>query len=422
MPRRAFLNSPRRCCGLDSQGGPGYKLHSELVLAAKPIADTPSWDEPYLTLHVVWHPRCLESEGAARHLIEHFTRARYSIEEMGVSVFEWSTPPEGSSVPTPIAMDTGEAAVIVALIADEIQHDSAWVEYIRELDKRCHPDDATGAQRRLIPVAMTPQSIAIELGVQALRWHDWEMDQNGRARRLVREVTYETGRMLRTMLESDPDLAGQMEKVRVFLSHSKHDNAGERIARRIRDWLHDDVQLSVFLDVADIPAGLPPDRVLETEVRRSAVLIVYTDSFSSREWCGREVLVAKERDRPIIVADCIEDLDERAFPYLANVPVVRLCSQQPHGVERVVGRLIDEIFKDFLWRCRTASLDQDNPCVKFVARAPELLTAVNIKKLCPNTSEVVYPDPPLSIRELNLIDGFGFEFLSLSQWRRYHDE
>ena len=386
------------------------------MLAAKPIAHTPSWEEPYFTLHVVWHPRCSESEGAARHLIEHFTRPRYSVEEMGVSVFEWSTPPEGSPVPAPIAMDTGEAAVVVALIGDEIQRDSEWSKYVKYLAEQCHPDHATGTQRRLIPVAMIPQSIAIELEVQALRWHDWEVDQDGRARRLVREVTYETGRMLRTMLEGDPDLASHMKKVRVFLSHSKHDDFGERVARRIRDWLHDDVQLSVFLDIVDIPAGLPPDDVLEKEVRRSAVLVVYSDSFSSREWCGREVLVAKESDRPIVVADCIEDLDERAFPYLANVPVVRLCSQQPHGVERVVGRLLDEIFKDFLWRCRTASLDQANPLVTFVARAPELLTAINIKKFSPNTSAVVYPDPPLSRHEIELIDGFGFKFLSLSQW------
>lgn len=98
------------------------------------------------------------------------------------------------------------------------------------------------------------------------------------------------------------------------------------------------------------------------------------------------------------------------------MPVVRLCSRQPHGVERVVGRLLDEIFKDFLWRCRTVSLDQANPLVTFVARAPELLTAINIKKFCPNTSEVVYPDPPLSRHEIELIDGFGLKFLSLSQW------
>ena len=387
-----------------------------MLTAKPPTVPTPSWEEPYITLHVVWHPRCAESDDAARHLIERFTRERYSIEDMGVSVFEWSTPPAGSPVPAPVDLGTGEAVVVVALIGDEVQRDSAWSNYIRELAEQCRPDDATGSQRRLFPVAMTRGTIATELGVQALRWHDWHVERSGRARRLVREVTYETSRMLRTMLVTDPDLTSRMEKVRVFLSHSKHDDVGERVAERIRDWLHDDVQLSVFLDIADIPAGLPPDAVLETEVRQSAVLIVYSDSFSSREWCGREVLVAKESDRPIVVADCIEDLDERAFPYLANVPVVRLCSHQPHGVERLVGRLLDEVFKDFVWQCRTATLSKSNPHVRFVARAPELLTAVNVRTLFPDTSVVVYPDPPLSLRELKLMDGFSFEFQSLSQW------
>ena len=246
-----------------------------MVTANVPIAHTPSWEEPYVTLHIVWHPRCAESDDAARFLIEHFTRERYSIEDMGISVFEWSTPPTGSPVPAPVDLGTGEAVVVVALLGDEVQRDAAWSNYVRELADRCGPDDATRSQRCLLPVAMTHPTIATELGVQALRWRDWQVDRSGRARRLVREVTYETSRMLRTTLVTDPDLASRMEKVRVFLSHSKHDDVGERTAQCIRDWLHDDVQLSVFLDIADIPAGLPPDEVLESEVRQSAVVIVY---------------------------------------------------------------------------------------------------------------------------------------------------
>ena len=375
----------------------------------------PSWEERYITLHVVWHPRCADSGFAARRLIEHFTGKRYSIGETGVSVFEWSNPPAGRTMPATIDFSMGETAVVIALIGDEIQREPTWSNYIRDLAEQCRPDHATGPQRRMFPVAITERTIAIELGVQALRWHDWQVDRGGRGRRLVREITYETSRMLRTMLASD-ESSSPTEKVRVFLSHSKHDDVGERVAQRIRDWIHDDVQLSVFLDIADIPAGLPPDEVLEKEVRQSAILIVYSDSFSSSEWCRREVLVAKESDRPIVVADCIEDLDERAFPDLANVPLVRLCSQHPHGIERVMGRLLDEIFKFFLWKCRTATLSRANPDVGFVARAPELLTAVNASTLFPNATVVVYPDPPLSLREVNLMDGIGVNFESLSQW------
>ena len=218
------------------------------------------------------------------------------------------------------------------------------------------------------------------------------------------------------MLVDEPDLTSQMKKVRVFLSHSKHDSVGEQVAKRIRKWLQDDVQLSVFLDVADVPAGLPPDAVLEQEVRQSTLLVVYSDSFSSREWCRREILVAKENERPIVVADCIKDLDERAFPYIANVPVVRLNSPQSRGIERVVGRLLDEVFKDFLWQCRTATLRQANPDVMFVAHAPELLTLVNATKNFPDKSMLVYPDPPLGSQELGLLDHFAPNVQSLSEW------
>ena len=54
--------------------------------------------------------------------------------------------------------------------------------------------------------------------------------------------------------------------------------------------------------------------------------------------------------------------------------------------------------------------------MRFVAHAPELLTAVNARTFFPDTSVVVYPDALLSLRELKLMDDFGFKFQSLSQW------
>ena len=188
------------------------------------------------------------------------------------------------------------------------------------------------------------------------------------------------------------------------------------LRKGIRDWLQEDVTLSVFLDIVDVPAGLPSEEVLDASVRQSAVLIVHGDSFSSREWCRREVLVAKASERPIVIADCIEDLDERVFPYIANVPVVRLQSQQPNGIERVVGRLLDEVFKDFLWQCRTATLRRDHSNVMFIARPPELLTLVNVMKHSPDKSILVYPDPPLGLRELSVLAGVGPPVASLSEW------
>ena len=242
----------------------------------------PSWEEPYITFHIVWHPGCTQSQDAASHLIQHFTRDRFAIEEMGVSVFEWSKPPLGSAVPPPFDLAAGETAVIVVLVSDEIEQDTDWSNYVGRLADRCTSGDDGAPITRLFLVAMTHGRLATSFCVQALCWRNWPGDYSRRARRLVREVTYETSRMLRDTLDDESDLARQMERVCVFLSHSKHDDIGERVAKCIRNWLQEDVNLSVFLDIVDVPAGLPSDEALEAGVQQSAVLIVHSDSFSSR--------------------------------------------------------------------------------------------------------------------------------------------
>lgn len=112
--------------------------------------------------------------------------------------------------------------------------------------------------------------------------------------------------------------------MQIFLSHSKHDNNGVQIAKAIRTHLHNGHGLASFFDVHDIPAGLRFQVVLLQQVRVSAMVAIHTDSYSSREWCRREVIEAKRWNVPLVVANSISDLDERGFPYMGNVPVVRL--------------------------------------------------------------------------------------------------
>ncbi|MDE0532569.1 MAG: hypothetical protein OXI01_14145 [Albidovulum sp.] len=101
----------------------------------------------------------------------------------------------------------------------------------------------------------------------------------------------------------------------------------------------------------DIPAGLRFDEVLLHQVRVSAVVAIHTDSNSSREWCRREVIEVRLWKVPLVVADCISNLDDRSFPYSGNVPVIRLDDRQEERIDFVVDLLIDEVLKDFLWRC-----------------------------------------------------------------------
>ncbi|HEY6325533.1 MAG TPA: toll/interleukin-1 receptor domain-containing protein, partial [Candidatus Cybelea sp.] len=229
--------------------------------------------------------------------------------------------------------------------------------------------------------------------------------------RLISTLTHELIRVLRTYVASmnhlgvaADALGAYLERVKVFLSHSKHDPYGERIAWAILDFLSKNSALSQLFDVRDIPAGLPFPTVIERFVRRSAVVAIYTDSYSSREWCRREIIEAKRADRPLIVADCITEIDERSFPYLGNVPVVRMEPEAMVRIPFVVARLLDEIFKDFLWSARLAHDGRSSDgAVCFLPRSPELIALANLRiaaGAAPPT--IVYPDPPLGAEELQL--------------------
>jgi energy-coupling factor transporter ATP-binding protein EcfA2 len=184
--------------------------------------------------------------------------------------------------------------------------------------------------------------------------------------------------------------------------------------------LHAGHGLSSFFDVHDIPAGLRFHKVLLQQVKVSAVVAIHTDSYSSREWCRREIIEAKRWNVPLVVANCISDLDERGFPYLGNVPIVRMDSPGAGRIDVVIGHLLDEVLKDFLWRCRVELVRATaDPAVVFVPRSPELISLASLPALV-NVPEpvIVYPDRPLSAEEEQLFEEVAphVRLRSLTEW------
>ena len=148
-------------------------------------------------------------------------------------------------------------------------------------------------------------------------------------------------------------------------------------------------------------------------------MAIHTDSFSSREWCRREIIEAKRYHVPLIVANCIGDRDERGFAYLGNVPIVRMDPERIDRLDAVVGRILDEVLKDFLWKCRVKVAAIADPAVTFVPRPPELISLAGL----PPAAEVprptiVYPDPPLSREEQRLFEAIAPQVTlrSLTEW------
>lgn len=335
-----------------------------------------------------------------------------SADESGVHV----SPSVDWPVESPVA--------IVALIDRASAEDPDWVRHLHAL---CRIALELDRHIRVIPVAMEAGVLDdIDIDVQALRWYEWDSQNESRQARLIRELTYEFARLMRFhwQLLSDPGggqprLERDLERFQVFLSHTKQDGDGQEIAKAFRSWLHENSSLQSFLDVYDIPAGQTFTEIIDHHIGRSIFLAIYTDQYSNREYCRLEVLEAKRKGVPMIVVDCLRDGDERAFPYLGNVPVVRMNPTNKDRLPQIAGRIIDRILLKYLWLCRLESLPSRPSDTAFVLHPPELAILTTSDARAGKDAVMVYPDPPLGREELKLL-GAAMNTLQVStitQWQ-----
>ncbi|MES3106893.1 toll/interleukin-1 receptor domain-containing protein [Sphingomonas aurantiaca] len=384
----------------------------------------PPSTKPLLAVYVAFHPSFGRGEAIAEHLKAHLRRDLFDSVAggTGLSVLFRSVPAHGSDLPLPIDETEASVSAVVALADVETVRDPAWRGYIAGLSAQA---EETGLGLRVLPVSFDATTLDL-VPENAIRVDQWTGDEPALLDRLVTEIVFELCRMLRHYLEHlrrplDPmsELDRYLQPVRVFISHSKHDAVGEPIAKRVRARLHEGRGLSSFFDVHDIPAGLRSEQVLLHRVSQSAVIAIHTDTYSSREWCRREIIEAKRANVPLVVANCIGDRDERGFPYMGNVPIVRVDPDSNDRLDAIIARLLDEVLKDFLWKCRVQSVSDYTADVVFLPRPPELISLASL----PPTTEmpaplVVYPDPPLSREEERLFEAVAphVRLRSMTEW------
>lgn len=366
---------------------------------------------PFLVIYVAWHPDFADGPRLAKVLFDHYRRKLYEnvTGGTGVPVVYRSAPVPGATVPIDIALDEAETSAVVMLIDDHWVGDPSWLAWGRQLMDRT---DAAGLRARVFPVAISASATAAGVAEQAIRWDTWDAAiADGREQRLLTTLTYQFCRMLRSYLEHlkrpaepEEELEQYLKKVEIFLSHSKHDPNGVRIATLIRDALFRGDGLDSFFDVHDIPAGLRFNKVLLLKVKVSAVVAIHTDSYSSREWCRREIIEAKRWNVPLVVTNCLSDLDERGFPYMGNVPVVRMDPIAADRIAYVIGRLLDEVLKDFLWRCWVQLIGVVATDVVFLPRPPELISLAGLVDHADSGATLVYPEPPIGAEEQRLFE------------------
>ena len=231
--------------------------------------------------------------------------------------------------------------------------------------------------------------------------------------------------------------SSESPRLRVFISHARGDipandltgNTPQGVIAKVKA-IAQQTRLDTFFDVYDIQADSEWNSSIRERARTSALLMVRTDSYSSREWTQREVFEAKQAGMPIVCLSALNAGESRGSFLLDHVPTIA-CPQIPKGwappegtqaedpvdeaIVAALNRLVDEALKFALWRCQeipahvtlakantTQSTSKNHPgfdCAPPTAPEPTVLlkfiqehrqTYGNDKHLW-----LIHPDPPL---------------------------
>jgi len=217
---------------------------------------------PLFTLYVMWHPSYPGGREIADRLRSHFGHGVHGAigEWRGVSVLERSAPMPGGRTPLPIDWSDAEFTAVVVLTEATLVDDHAWASYVRNTARTAQE---RGLPAGLFPVTMERRGLDVGLEQQALRRDRWDGFDADRMQRLTSDLTHEFCRMLRHRIDMLQGAGGgeaafgrYLEKIRVFISHSKHDDDGESVGRSIRDWIHAHSPLDGFFDVRAYPVSV----------------------------------------------------------------------------------------------------------------------------------------------------------------------
>lgn len=188
-------------------------------------------------------------------------------------------------------------------------------------------------------------------------------------------------------------------KVRIFISHSKKDkdNIGEVRAKQLRDYLRSETKLDSFFDVNDIMDGDRFDKQIEEGVEDALLLILFSSTYSSREWCRREALRAKEKSVPSVAVFLINKDIDRIYPYIGNMPSACYTDDWRPIVNLLLRTALDQ-YNEKLLLGEIASGDDETQVLPYPPEAYSF-SILDSTKQC-----VLYPEPPLGEEELTVLN------------------
>lgn len=361
-----------------------------------------------LRLYVVFDPAFRQGLEWARFLTLAFSAVGMQREEVRVGVpVQWRWKPWGSAdaagMPLPIDLDHAAQNVVVVLVDDNLMAVPGWSTWMKQLRESMA---RRGAIDSIVPVQLagaTPDWVGT-LNMLLLGRDAAPGDERARTQFQVRLLNIILARRKRG---DDINVSGHA----IFLSHAKRDAkaAAESFVARL-NVARDSLGVRYFYDAISLLVSDDYEDRFVLAIKGGSLLAIVTDAYHTRPWCRWEILTAKEHGRPVVVVDMSRDRIERTYPYLANVPSIRLPATDPEelseaDIENVLLALLAEALRIELWRDKATEHQKEIPSAHIAVRPPELadLAVLPAARQDGEAAMLLYPDPPLSSEETQLL-------------------
>jgi hypothetical protein len=365
-----------------------------------------------LSLYVVWHPNFGEGKSIANNLYSIFCR---DIEQplsrgLGIPVYFRST--FFDNAPLPIDITNSKRNAIILLIDQHYFVDNNLGIYTETLVKSI--SDST----RIFPIALCRQAYDLKCGLDTYQFIKAYNDDltaetflDFSLKKIKTELLHDCARLLMNFQPSYMDKNEDRipSPVKLFLSHAKKD--GEETAKKFKAFVDAELKLDVFFDTVDIADGYEFEKQIEANIKNSALVVFLTDAYSTREWCRIEVLVAKRKKSSIVVVHNIKNGERRSFPYLGNTPTIILHEDKVESFIEIINLTLFQVLNNLYQLELLESFHQEfhNEGIEFISitSPPELFNFIDIYKKkveSKNHLVVLYPEPPLGIEELKILN------------------
>ena len=354
-----------------------------------------------LAVHFIWHP---SAEEKASSTIKRLNEVLFKSDLKSFSrcidipFFYYSSENE-SDKPREIEWQHAKSNLIFAFIDDKLVHNSEWKEYVKNLDKDIDE------KKYLIQIFFNREVIknAPLEGRNGIRFETL----NFSIKKLVLSMLNEIYRAV--VGKEEP--TGDKSSLKLFLSHTKADDFAIKIVEDLRNYIIN-TNMSFFFDVWSIQPGYIVKDEIKKHLEDATLLAIETDTYSSRYWCQKEVVWAKQMQRPMLIVNAISKAVDRVFPALSNAPCIRINPNEDELSKYKIQEILEatlvesirvEYSKKLLDYYKENNWIEDNDC-KTCPVPPDIYSFVKSKK---RPIDVCYPEPAIQYDEWYQLKMFG---------------